>query len=297
MAVLQVIHVDPALPPRWRSRHGGDLRKLADDDPGQEFGHRPRLIVGALPAERQQHVKPRRSACLDETGHPDFVAQRADRERDLDHVRKRCPLGVEIEDAPVGMRQTRSTRRPKVQRDRPEVGEVQQALLVLANEVPDFFLGALTPDGLGAKPLRGPLRRILLIEVLALDPVGVARQHDGPVGQVGQQPRRDAAVVLDQVALGVALLGPEHLVEVGQADAAFRFRRSRRWRRLFGSIEIGCDAFLRRKVVTHFEEHGMPQVAGVGPLFVTDFADQLRPGPVVIVAAREFSLARRFGLV
>ena len=58
----------------------------------------------------------------------------------------------------------------------------------------------------------------LLEKALAVDPVGVARQHDRPVLEIREDPVAHRAVVLDQVPLGVPLLGPEHLREVGEGD-------------------------------------------------------------------------------
>ena len=50
--------------------------------------------------------------------------------------------------------------------------------------------------------------------------VRVPLHHHRAVADVRQQDRRDVGVVLDQVALGDAELGPEQLVEVGERDLA-----------------------------------------------------------------------------
>ena len=108
----------------------------------------------ALAAERQQDVEPRRPARLDEVGQPDLVAERVDRLRDLDDVRKGRALGVEVEDAPVRPFGRGDAARPDVERDRAEVGDVEERLEVVADEVVDLALGVLAPDALEADPVR-----------------------------------------------------------------------------------------------------------------------------------------------
>src|SRR3990172_6760289 len=78
-----------------------------------------------------------------------------------------------------------------------------------------------TTSGKGAPPRRSPPGRVLLEEELAGDPGGVGGQQERAPGQVRQEPRRHAVVVLDEVGLRQALLGPEHLRRVGDGhDAA-----------------------------------------------------------------------------
>src|SRR5690606_5660195 len=62
--------------------------------------------------------------------------------------------------------------------------------------------------------------RILLVERLALDAVGIASQNQWTVLQVGQKVRGDGTVISDEVALRVTLLGPEDLVLVRDLHAA-----------------------------------------------------------------------------
>jgi hypothetical protein len=59
-----------------------------------------------------------------------------------------------------------------VQRDRAEVGEEEQRLEILDDDVAVLLAGVLVPDGLGANPFRREDRRVLLIEALAFDAVG-----------------------------------------------------------------------------------------------------------------------------
>src|SRR5581483_5625817 len=58
------------------------------------------------------------------------------------------------------------------------------------------------------------------------DAVRVHVRRQRPVAEVGDEQLAEADVVGDEVALGVALVGPEDLVEVGELDLA---ARSRRW--------------------------------------------------------------------
>ena len=60
--------------------------------------------------------------------------------------------------------------------------------------------------------------RLLLVEVLLVDPVRVALEGERVVPEVRQQHRRDARVVVDHLALGEADLGIEHLVEVRKSE-------------------------------------------------------------------------------
>ena len=100
---------------------------------------------------------------------------------------------------------------PHVERDRAEVRDVEERLDVAGDEVVDLALRALAPHPLQAHPAGGEARRVLLEEALALDAVREAREDEQAVLQVREQPGRDRAVVLDEVALRVALVGPEDL--------------------------------------------------------------------------------------
>jgi hypothetical protein len=62
--------------------------------------------------------------------------------------------------------------------------------------------------------------RALLVEELALDPVGVALQRHRPAAQVRQQDLGEVGVGVDQVALGEADRGIEDLGEVGDGQLA-----------------------------------------------------------------------------
>ena len=112
-----------------------------------------------------------------------------------------------------------------MQGDRPRVGHVAQRLHVVHDEVVDLALGVLRVDALRANPGGGELRGVFLEEGLAGDPVGIAREHERAIPEIGEEQRGDALVVRHQVAFGVAVGGPEHLLEIGQLDF---FRRDHR---------------------------------------------------------------------
>ena len=124
MAVLYVVEVDagPALPNL--AGDGRDVGQLRSDHPREQPTQRARLLVGALAAEREQHVQPGRAARLYETRQLDAVAQLLDGARHGHNVRERRLLRIEVEDAPVGLLERRDPAAPNVQRDRPHVGEV-----------------------------------------------------------------------------------------------------------------------------------------------------------------------------
>ena len=211
-------------------------------------------------------MQARGAAGLDETRQADVVAQRLGGARDRHDVLERRLLGIEIEDAPVGLLQRRDPAAPDVQRNRGHVGDVQERLEVVAHEVADLALRVLAPDSLQLHPLGDKARRVLLKERLAADAVWIPREHHRPVLQVGQEPRGDGAVVLDEIAFGVALLRPEDLVEVGELHLAGRGDEGRGTGRF---IRIPPSLFSRppspyrdlryRFVVSESNEHRLPQ--------------------------------------
>ena len=142
--------------------------------------------------------------------------------RHLDDVGEWGALRVEVEDEPVRALERADPGAPHVERDRAEVRDVAQALAVVHDEVVDVAPGVLRVHALGPDPRGNPLGSVLLEEGLALDAVGVARQHERPVLQVRQHERRDARVVLEEVPLRVPLVRPEHLVQVRELERPVR---------------------------------------------------------------------------
>ena len=100
-------------------------------------------------------------------------------------------------------------RQRRVQLDVGQVGEPHERGPVLGERVVDrTLLHGLDPLG----PVRG---RLLLVEVLAVDAVGIALEGQRAVVQVREHDRRDPGVVRDEVALGEPRLGVQDLVPVG----------------------------------------------------------------------------------
>ncbi len=97
-----------------------------------------------------------------------------------------------------------------------------------------------------------------MIEALAFDAIRIARQNQRAILQIREQPIRDRAVILDEIALRVAFLRPEDLVEVRQAQIALLWhpklarapgrgvhRRARHWRRNVRHVVRVLSGFLR----------------------------------------------------
>src|SRR5215213_1211486 len=73
-------------------------------------------------------------------------------------------------------------------------------------------------DPLRAHPVRAVLRALLLVEELALHAVRIALHRQRPPFEVRQQRRRDARVVVDDLALREAGLRIEDLVQVRELE-------------------------------------------------------------------------------
>ena len=153
----------------------------------------------------------------------DRLAQAVEHLRRANHVAKGRLLRVQIEHAPVRLLERADATRPDVQRDRPQVGDVLQRQVVVADEIANVALRFFAPDADGADPLRRELRGVRLVERFPIDTVGDSRHDERTIAQVRQQPGGDCLVILDQVALRVSLLGPVDLLEVREVD---RFARA-----------------------------------------------------------------------
>ena len=172
-------------------------------------------------------------------------------------------------------------RRPEVQRDAAHVDHVEQRLDVVADEIVVLLSG----HARGSNPGGNEVRRVLLIKALSRDAVGIAGQHHRPIAQVRQQPGRDVPVIVDEIALGVPLLGPEDLVEVGEGDLALHRRhRRRRFRR---------DAVERRLVGAESQERRLSKQASLGNFLISNLHDELRLDPGVPGATGQRAGARR----
>ncbi|MEJ7730124.1 MAG: hypothetical protein WKG00_12995 [Polyangiaceae bacterium] len=125
---------------------------------------------------------------------------------------------IEVDHEAVGREQLLRAHRGDVQLDDVLVGEVDEALGVAHHRV----LGdaALLGD-LDALDERRVVRGgVLLEEALPAHPAREALQAQRPPGGVLQDARRRAAVPLDHLALGVARLGEDDALGVGDGDHA-----------------------------------------------------------------------------
>ena len=294
-AVLEVVHVDPAVAARHLARDRGDLRQPTHETAREQLAERARLLVGALPPQRHEQVEAGRAAGLHVEGQVDAAAELPRGERDLDDVLERRALGVEVEHAPVRPLERGSVTGPEVEGNRAEVDDVEQRRQVVADEVVDLPLGVLAPHPLGPDPFRREPGCILLKERLPRDAVGIARHDHRAVLEIGQQPGRDRAVVLDQVALGVAVLRPEHFLHVGELDLTGRRDHGCARHRPVPAALIVCadpplarpparlpalpHTLLRPLVLPEPEKHRLPQEPFLRPFGVLHLAHQERLDP------------------
>src|SRR5439155_27305963 len=92
--------------------------------------------------------------------------------------------------------------------DERKVDEARAALARMGAELPRL------------DPARHSLRRLLLEEGLARDPLTPALHREGAVAKVRDNRRRDGAVVLEEVALGNPVVREEHALGRAQVDAS-----------------------------------------------------------------------------
>ena len=116
-------------------------------------------------------------------------------------------------------------------------------------------------------------RRVLLEEALALPAVGIALHRERPPAQVRDENLRDVAVVRDQVAFRDPLLGPERLVEVGEAQLSAAPLHDG------GSGARSRRTSERRLVLLQAQVRRRAQPALVRPLRELDLRDELRLDP------------------
>ena len=121
---------------------------------------------------------------------------------------------------------------------------------------------------------------MLLEERLLVDPVGIALQRERTVVQMRKQPLRNAAVVVDQVALRVAVARKEHLVEIRERELllADGYGRTLRGRHQFGFPSSGSSILtsLAILVFAQAEKRRLPQNTIARPLGKAHFGDELR---------------------
>src|SRR5262249_57210906 len=116
----------------------------------------------AVASQWNDHVKAGGAGGLDERRKLHFVAQRSNRPRDADHHLERRLLRIEIDDAPIGLLNGPDATGPDVERDASHVGQIDERVEVVADEVSDLPLSILAPHPLSSDPGRNVRRSILL---------------------------------------------------------------------------------------------------------------------------------------
>ena len=198
-----------------------------------------------------------------------------------------------------------------MERNSPQVDDVEQRFLRIANEVVELPLGVLAPDGFRADPIRRESGCVLLEERLPVDAVREPGHHDRPILEVRQQPRADGAVVVDQVAFGVTLVRPENLVQVGETNLVGKWERGRGKGLSRGRVGLRrvdrsnptlpsfpfplplSYTLLRLLVIPKPEKHRLSQQPIFGPLLESHLADHLGLDPRGLYVLGDRSGARR----
>ena len=248
------------------------------------------MLVGEPPRQRHQHMQAARAAGLQVTRQRQFLEQVADFLGRADHVLEGGILGVQVQHAPIRVRQVVNAAVPSVDRNGAEVGEVLERCGVLRHEVIHVALFRVRPQRGALHPLGGEVRRVPLIEGFAVDAVREPRQHQRALAQIGQHPRCDALVVIHQIALGASLLREERLVAVGH----HHIRRRVRGRRDGLQVVEGAQAVRGRLVIAQAQEGRQPQVPTGRILLEGRLADELGGHPAdLLVVGQGRALGQR----
>ena len=204
-----------------RHRHPVGVGLL--DHPARRADERAHGVVRVGAAQdRDEDLETGGTARLGERRQPQLVEQHLDVPSHREHVLVRVRLErVEVEEQVVRMRDVAAACVQRVELDAAQVGDVEQSGGVVDREVVDLaLLRIVALDHASSEPVRRVRGRRLLVEGLAVDAVGHPLHRERMVGQVRHDQLADVEVVVQQVALGVALVGPEDLREVGQAKLA-----------------------------------------------------------------------------
>src|SRR6267142_5218468 len=132
--------------------------------------------------------------------------------------------GIEIEDDHGWLLDVRRQRERRMQLQRRQICNPDQRGQIVGENVIHGALVALAPDGCGLHPIGTMLGRALLKKILVIHAFGIALHGQRTSGEMWQQDRCDADVVVDYLALGEAGGGIEDFVEVRELElAAFNF--------------------------------------------------------------------------
>ncbi len=188
------------------------------DQPSHRADEVADLLVGVAGFDRHEDLHTGRSARLRVAAEAECLERRLHVKGNGQYVLEARPHRVEIEEEVVGFVDRRASRMQRMELDAAEVRDVEQTGGVLHHEVADHAVAAVLGEHVAA---RDPVRRVrgrgLLVEEVARDAVGHPFHRERPLGEMGKDQWCDVEVVGDEVALRVALVGPEDLVEVRQA--------------------------------------------------------------------------------
>jgi hypothetical protein len=165
-------------------------------------------------------VYPFRSGRLRERLHAETFERVAHEERGLAHRLERSPRNrIKIEVQIVGTIDVVAACVPWVQIDAAEVHDPQQRREILHHgKIDDVARRVL--DRARLDPFRTRRRRALHEEALARRAVRIALHHHRTIDEVRQERRCDVGVILQEIALGQAELGPEDLAQIGETHFA-----------------------------------------------------------------------------
>ncbi len=202
-------------------RHRHVLAVGAFDRPAERADEVAHLVVGPAGFDRHVDLDPGRARGLRVPREPERPERGSDVARDDQDVLEARAHRVEVEEEVVGRVDRRAPRVERVHLDAAEVRDEQERGEVVHHQVADHaVLAVVGQDGAAGDPLRRVRRRRLLVEERSRDPVGHPLHRERALAQVRQDQLGDVEVVGEEVALRVALVGPEDLVEVRQAELA-----------------------------------------------------------------------------
>src|SRR5213593_4039470 len=108
-------------------------------------------------------------------------------------------------------------------RDAPHPDEAEERFERTADDIIHVLAGARRTQPKPRRPDRDiALREVLPVEASTEHPVGAALRRERAIAHPWEQQRRDRVVVARDVALGDALIGPPHLIDVRDRYAADR---------------------------------------------------------------------------
>jgi hypothetical protein len=177
----------------------------------------PVVVVDLVVVERHVDLDALRARRLREALQAQLRERLAQHERHLAALAQAGPgPRIEVERHHARPVDVVHERQRRVQLEVGQVREPDQRREVVADAEVDRLRAQL--DRLRAHPLRAVRGTLLLVEVPALDAVGIALEGERAVAQVRQHRGRDAGVVVDHLTLGEPHRGIHHLVQVRQRE-------------------------------------------------------------------------------